>query len=109
SGTRPGTLKGTVAYMSPEQVRSERLDRRADVFGLGVVLWETTVGKRLFKSENDINTAARVLRMSIPHPSGLRDNYPARLDEIIMRALSRDRTKRYASTRELGEDLRDLL
>jgi eukaryotic-like serine/threonine-protein kinase len=109
SQTRPGTMKGTVAYMSPEQIRGEPLDRKADIFALGVVLWETTVGKRLFKSTNDINTAARVLRMNVPRPSSLRPGYPERLEEIVLRALARDTNERYQTTRELGEALQDYL
>ncbi|MCK6548812.1 protein kinase, partial [Myxococcota bacterium] len=109
SETRPGTMKGTVAYMAPEQIRAESLDRRVDVFALGVVLWETTVGKRLFKSTNDINTAARVLRMTVPRPSTIRDRYPQRLENIVMKALARDPAERYPTARALGDDLQDFL
>src|SRR6201996_1961668 len=56
SSTRAGTLKGKLAYMSPEQVHGEQIDRRTDLFALGVVLWELTTGQRLFRSESDLDT-----------------------------------------------------
>lgn len=108
AATSPAML-GSVPYLSPEQVNGETVDRRSDIFSLGVILWEATVGKRLFKSTSDADTAARVLRMKIPRPSSLRHGYPGRLERIVMRALSRDPDQRHSSARELGEDLRDYL
>src|SRR5688572_5161089 len=61
--TDPGTLRGSVPYMAPEQVNRQTIDRRSDIFALGVVLWETTVGKRLFQHRTAIGTIARILGM----------------------------------------------
>lgn len=107
--TRPGTLKGTIAYMAPEQVRCKPLDRRADVFALGTVLWESTVGMRLFKADNDIGTATRVVRMQIPRPSQLRQGYPPALEAIVLSALERDPERRPPNARALGEALQSYL
>jgi serine/threonine-protein kinase len=107
SVTRPGTIKGTAAYMSPEQVRGEPLDRRTDVFALGVMLWETTLGARLFKSTSYVKTASQVLMMPIPRPSSVRPGYPPMLEAIVMRALARDPEKRHPTAKALGDDLDD--
>ncbi len=107
--TRPGTIKGTLAYMAPEHVRSRVLDRRADVWSLGVVLWETLVGKRLFKGRNDVETSERLLRRKVLPPSDLRPEVPAVLDGIVRRALDRDPDRRYPTAREFGEALQEYL
>lgn len=107
--TNPGVLRGTIAYMAPEQVRCEAVDRRADVFAVGVVLWEATVGMRLFRDRTAIGTAARVLRLPVPPPSSIRAGYPERLEAIVLRALERDPSSRYPSARTLGDDLHEFL
>jgi serine/threonine-protein kinase len=71
SHTRAGTLKGKLAYMSPEQVHGEGIDRRTDIFALGVVLWELTTGQRLFRMESDLDTLAKVQECNVPRPSTL--------------------------------------
>lgn len=107
--SRPGSFKGTPAYMSPEQIRGGSMDRRSDVFGLGVILWEATIGKRLFKDKNDISTAARVIKMKIPPPSSISPGYPSRLEEIILKAVSREPSERHQTARELADDLQEFL
>lgn len=107
--TRTGAQKGTVAYMSPEQILARPLDRRVDIFSLGIVLWETTVGKRLFQAENDFATAARVRQASVPKPSTLRPGYPKGLEEIVLRALQRDPDQRFQTAGELATALREFL
>jgi eukaryotic-like serine/threonine-protein kinase len=109
SGTQPGVVRGTVAFMSPEQVRGEPLDRRADVFSLGVLLWEMTTGVRLFRHRTVPGTMARILGMQVPRPSTIRRECAAGLERVIMRALERDREKRQPTARALGEELRDYL
>jgi serine/threonine-protein kinase len=109
SGTRPGILRGTAAFMSPEHVRGEPLDRRADLFSLGVVLWETTVGARLFRHRTMAGTLTRIVSMPVPQPSTIRPEYPPALERIVMKALERDRDKRYATAQELADDLRQFL
>jgi serine/threonine-protein kinase len=102
--TSQGMLKGKAGYMAPEYVRGEPVDRRADVFALGVVLWEALVGKRLFRGENDSDTLARVLLANAP-PVSESDAALAPLDAIVARALARDRASRIATTEELAHDL----
>jgi serine/threonine protein kinase len=109
SMTKPGVMKGTIAYMAPEQVKCQPIDRRVDVFALGAILWEASVGMRLFRHKNDVTTAARVVKMQIPPPSTLRKGYPAELERIVMRALQRDKEQRYQTARDMGEDLQEFL
>ncbi len=104
--TRTGTQKGTVAYMAPEQILGKNLDRRLDIFALGIVLWESTVGKRLFAAPNDFATAAKVRQAQVPPPVGIRADYPPSLERVVMKALRREPDERYQTARELGDALR---
>lgn len=103
--TQPGTWRGTAAFMSPEQVRGEPLDRRANIFSLGVVLWEMTVGARLFKHSTMAGTMARIQSLEIPAPSSLRPDYPPALEAVVMAALERDRERRTPTAQALSEAL----
>jgi eukaryotic-like serine/threonine-protein kinase len=105
STTRSGQLKGKLAYMAPEQARGGGIDRRADLFSCGIVLWEALALKRLFKGEGEAETLNRVLYEPIPPPSSVRKEVPPALDEICMRALERDVDKRYSTAMELAEHL----
>lgn len=107
--TRTGTQKGTVAYMAPEQILGRNLDRRLDLFALGIVLWESTVGRRLFAAPNDFATAAKVRQAQIPPPTTVRENYPPALERIVLKALRREPDERYQTARELGDALRMFL
>lgn len=107
--TNPGVHKGKVPYMSPEQVKGHEIDRRSDVFAMGVVLWEATVGRRLFKDENDLRSAARVLRGRVPPPSTIVDGYPTALEKVVLRALDPDPESRFQTARELGDGLQGCL
>jgi serine/threonine-protein kinase len=107
--TRAGMLKGKVAYMSPEQVAGASVDRRADIFSLGVVLWELTTGQRLFRMENDTDTLAKVQECVVPHPSGVLRGYPGDLEAIVMKALARSSRGRYGTAREFSRALQALL
>lgn len=108
--TTTGThLKGKQTYMAPEQIRGESLDGRADLFALGVVLFETTTGKRLFKRDTELAVLNAVLYDPIPRPGALVEGYPARLDEIVMWCLERDREKRCPDARALHDALEDYL
>ncbi len=109
SHTRAGTLKGKLAYMSPEQVHGEAIDRRTDVFALGVVLWELTTGQRLFRMESDLDTLAKVQECNVPRPSTLIRGYPVDLEKIVMKALSKNRGERFRTARELSRALQSLL
>ncbi len=107
--TQPGIMRGTVAYMAPEQVLCRELDHRSDLFALGTILWEATVGMRLFRHQNDLGTAARVLKLDVPPPSSLRPGYPMALEAIVLKALQRAPEDRYQSGRALANDLHAFL
>lgn len=102
-------IKGKLAYMAPEQLRREELDRRTDVFSLGIVLWELTCGRRLFRRQNEAETVVAVLQEPIPKPSSVMLDYPASLERIVMRALSRDREERYQTTAQMARDLEQFI
>ncbi|MBA2541344.1 MAG: serine/threonine protein kinase [Deltaproteobacteria bacterium] len=103
--TSTGSVKGTYAYMAPEQLRGEKLDRRTDVFALGIVLWEMFGRRHLFKRETDFLTFQAITQEPIPEVSELRPDVPPQLSAVIAKALSRNRDDRHPSARALGEDL----
>jgi len=105
STTRGGQLKGKLAYMAPEQARGQRIDRRADVFAVGTVLWEVLAGRRLFKADGDAETLNRVLFEPIPRVREAEPSIPAALDLVTAKALERDPDQRYASCAELADAL----
>ncbi|MEZ4220275.1 MAG: protein kinase [Polyangiaceae bacterium] len=109
ANTRAGTLKGKLAYMSPEQVRGGAIDRRTDIFALGVVLWELTTGRRLFRMDSDLETLERVQACVVPPPSTVIQNYPVELESIVMRALAKDAARRYQSARDMSRALQQYL
>jgi serine/threonine-protein kinase len=103
--TSTGSVKGTYAYMAPEQLRGEKLDRRTDVFALGTVLWELFARTHLFKRETDFLTFQAITSDPIPDVCELRPDVPPELGEVIAKALSRDRELRYPTARAMGEAL----
>ncbi len=106
SETRAGTLKGKLAYMSPEQVRGQDdVDRTTDVFALGVVLWELTTGHRLFRMDTDLDTLEKVQACVVPPPSTIIPGYPIELESVVMKALAKKKPERYQTTRELSRAL----
>jgi len=109
ASTQAGTLKGKLAYMSPEQVKGESIDRRTDIFALGVVLWELTTGRRLFRMDSDLDTLAKVQECVIPRPSTLVRGYPVDLEQILMQALAKNRNERFPTAREFSRALQSLL
>ncbi|HEY1101388.1 MAG TPA: serine/threonine-protein kinase, partial [Myxococcota bacterium] len=110
--TRAGIVKGKFRYMSPEQLNAESLDRRADVFAVGCVLWEMLVGRRLFDTPSEDDVVAAIRGGNYPDPSDLRPTIPKGVDRILRRALHPNRDKRYRNAREfhlaLEEGLRQL-
>jgi serine/threonine protein kinase len=99
--TENGAVRGTFSYMAPEQVRGKPLDKRADVFALGVVLYELTTGTRLFRG-TDVQVMTQVVEQEIPTPSSRVPEYPADLEEIVLSALARDRGARVPSAAHLA-------
>jgi len=105
SRTQAGILKGKFGYMSPEQVRGMPLDRRSDVFSLGVVLYECLVGQRLFQGDTDFATLEMVRTVDVPVPSSKNPEIPKDLEAIIMKALSGEPETRYQTAMELHDEL----
>ena len=110
--TRAGIVKGKFRYMSPEQLNAEPLDRRADVFAVGCVLWEMLTGRRLFDTPSEEDVVVSIRAGNYPDPSDLRATVPKGIDRILRRALHPNREKRYRNAREfhlaLEEALRQL-
>jgi eukaryotic-like serine/threonine-protein kinase len=108
--TRTGVRKGKLPYMAPEQIRGEPLDARADVWAVGVMLWEALTGEPLFDRDTDFLTYQAITEAAIPPVTARARaaSYPAAIDRVIARALARDRDQRHASARELGHDLLEL-
>jgi len=86
--TYSGAVKGKYAYMSPEQCSRDELDRRTDIFSIGVVAWEIFAGKRLFKRGDKLETVKAITQEEIPPPSSNNPNLPDRIDRVVMRALA---------------------
>jgi serine/threonine-protein kinase len=106
STTRTGQLKGKLAYMAPEQARGNRdIDRRADIFASGIVLWEVLACRRLFKGEGEADTLNRVMNEPIPPVRSAAPMVPAALEAVVAKALERDRAKRYATSAEFADAL----
>ena len=101
--TRPGTVKGKSAYMAPEQIRSEPLTRRADIFAASVVFWEILTTKRLFGGATEEERIYKVLNAKFPPPSVLAPGLPAGLDEVVMKGLRSNPDERYQSALEMAE------
>jgi eukaryotic-like serine/threonine-protein kinase len=105
SETRTGVLKGKISYMAPEQALGERVDRRADVFAVGMMLWEALAGRRPFKGQNDVVILQKLVAGDIPRPSTVRDTIPELLEAICMKALAHNRDDRYATAEEMQRAL----
>jgi eukaryotic-like serine/threonine-protein kinase len=103
--TWAGVLKGKVAYMAPEQARCADVDRRADVFSIGVVLWELLTQERLWRGLSDVEILERLAAADVPRARSVRPELPAELDEICARALAVRAEDRFASAAELREAL----
>jgi serine/threonine-protein kinase len=99
--TRAGVIKGKIAYMAPEQVRCEELDRRADVFAVGVMLWEAATGKRPWRGVAEPTMMESLLAGHFPAPCSANPAVPIELESIILKALSFDRRGRYETAAEL--------
>ncbi|HYO60071.1 serine/threonine-protein kinase [Archangium sp.] len=103
--TQAGILKGKFGYMSPEQVRGLPIDRRSDIFAVGVILYEMLTGERLFVGESDFSTLEKVRNADVPTPRQFNPNIPSGLEKVLMRALAAEVEDRYQWASDLQEDL----
>lgn len=106
SHTRQGINKGKLSYMAPEQLSAARdIDRRADIWAAGVVLWSALTGAYLFRGESEAETITNILRHAVPPPSAIRLKPPKYFDPICLKALRRPRRERYATALEMADEL----
>lgn len=104
--TKVGTIKGKIPYMSPEQCKGLELDRRCDIYALGIILYELTTGTRLYGAGgNDIALMRRIVDEAVDPPSARRADYPLALERIVLKALQKEPEHRYQSAAELQRDI----
>ncbi len=100
--TRNGQLKGKLAYMAPEQLQAEQVDRRTDIYAVSVVLWEALTGRRLFKADDEIGIFGLILKGNATPPSEIIPSIPKGFDEIVLRGLHLDPEQRFPTAREMA-------
>jgi eukaryotic-like serine/threonine-protein kinase len=109
SKTQAGILKGKFGYMSPEQVRGLPLDRKSDIFSVGIVLYELLTGERLFQGESDFSTLEKVRNVEILPPTTYNRKIQEELEQIVLKALAKDVEDRYQNAIDLHDDLQAFL
>ena len=107
--TMTGTLKGKIPYMSPEQCKAHPMDKRSDLFSLGVLLYELTVGRRPFRGESEFAIMDQIVYQGAQRPTEIVKGYPAELEAIVMKLLARDANERYESAEVLIHDFDEFL
>jgi eukaryotic-like serine/threonine-protein kinase len=108
-GTEPGTIFGTIGYMSPEQATGRVVDARSDQFSFGAILYEMTTGRRAFERPSPVETLLAILKEEPEPVENLRPSAPPALRSVIARCLAKEAANRYGSTRELANELKALM
>ena len=104
-----GTMVGTLKYMSPEQVQGQKIDSRADLFSVGVVLYQLLTDKRPFDGENDFSIIHQIIGHTPPPPSSFNARLPPEIDAVVARALAKDREQRFATARDFAAALQSAM
>jgi serine/threonine-protein kinase len=105
ASTAIGLVKGKLAYLAPEQAHGKPVDRRSDVFALGITLWELSLDRRLFLEETDVQTVRRVREAEVPDPRTIDESFPPELADTLLRALAKEPEKRWQTAAELRDRL----
>jgi eukaryotic-like serine/threonine-protein kinase len=101
--TQSGMVKGKISYLSPEQCRGARVDRRSDLFSLGIVMWEMLTGARLYRRANDFESMTAIVREPPPPPSSRRPEVPRAIDDLVLRLLAKSVTERFQTAPDVVE------
>ncbi|HEX7844084.1 MAG TPA: protein kinase, partial [Kofleriaceae bacterium] len=105
--TKSGTVKGKISYLSPEQCRGTRVDRRSDLFSLGIVMWEMLTGARLYRRTSDFDNMTAIVNEPPPRPSSRRAEVPRAVDDIVLRLLAKSVEGRFQTAGEVVDALED--
>ncbi len=103
--TQTGTIKGKISYLAPEYLEGEELDHRYDQFAVGITLWEMLCSRKLFKAANDLAVLKKIQECKIPPPSSINPKVTKELDEIVLKALSKNRNKRFSDLEKMNRAL----
>ena len=106
--TYSGNIKGKFSYMSPEQLEREQLDRRSDLFALGIVTWELLTGQRLFDRDGELETMRAITKEEAEPPGSINPDIPEEIDRIVLKALEKSRRDRYESVEEFRLELSEV-
>jgi serine/threonine-protein kinase len=107
--TDPGVVKGKFSYLSPEAAMGKEVDARADVFAVGILMWEALAGRRLFLGESDYETVKKVQRAEVPSLRTFNKDVDDELDALLKKAMARDRDERFSSAHEMGDAIAEYL
>jgi serine/threonine-protein kinase len=107
--TDPGVVKGKFSYLSPEAAMGQSVDARADLFAVGIVIWEALAGRRLFLGESDYETVKRVQQAQVPSLTQFNSDVDAELDRLVMKAMARDRDQRFLTARDMNDAIAEYL
>jgi serine/threonine-protein kinase len=103
--TQAGTIKGKLSYLAPECLDGMELDHRYDQFAVGISLWEMLCSRKLFKAKNELAVLKQIQACKVPRPSSINPNVPKDLDDIVLKALSRDRSQRFENMDKMNRAL----
>ncbi len=104
--TQEGAVLGTPSYMSPEQIRGDKVDGQSDIFSLGVIVYEMATGTRPFLGESLATISSRILAQAPVHASALNPNLSPAFDAMLVQALAKDKTQRFGTAKEFAEAMK---